>query len=630
MTTLEGLSRDDATTRLVRLFAVTGRVDADLAARCLGVRKTRVEESVADLACVVEEDGHLRLDTATARAVLAETTAEQIDELASLLLDLVVTRTGVDHEIVLNLVDLGCADARLTEPVLHIDALSPTDHNVAVARVHTLGRRLGWSAAEIAVRRAEAMLAEGRIDSCLALCDQVIETGQDPELGRAVELSAMAEARLGNLGRALDLHRMHAPTGHDAIVAAVSSSLGAGSAEDVRVFAATHGAGATSNGGWSGLFVAGMLGTLEADGSAGVAGLARAGQAVRYAGKASRVLPHTPATLAAFAALGQGDPVVANTVLEQALAGDVGGGHGHAAHVLGLAWTAMVTGDLSRAGTLLDELDPDTLGSPVQSIQLRVIRVGLARRQGDAQALAAAWRAVRGEILALPVDLYTLPMLGELHVAGARVGDPTRVDAHMERGLELLAALGNPPVWSTQFHWSGVQAAILGQRPAMLRPHASALAACAHHSDFARRLAHAGQVWLDVLRNKVDTDAITDAVTGIAAVGLAWDASRLAGFAATRCEDPAGAKEMLRLARSVDRMRMQEEEGADASTISAVLTERELNVSRLVLQGLGYREIGQRLFISPRTVEHHVARVRRRLGASDRRDMFERLREILD
>jgi DNA-binding CsgD family transcriptional regulator len=49
----------------------------------------------------------------------------------------------------------------------------------------------------------------------------------------------------------------------------------------------------------------------------------------------------------------------------------------------------------------------------------------------------------------------------------------------------------------------------------------------------------------------------------------------------------------------------------------------------LVVQGIGYREIGERLFISPRTVEHHVASVRRRLGSPNRAEMIDTLRGLL-
>jgi DNA-binding CsgD family transcriptional regulator len=60
-----------------------------------------------------------------------------------------------------------------------------------------------------------------------------------------------------------------------------------------------------------------------------------------------------------------------------------------------------------------------------------------------------------------------------------------------------------------------------------------------------------------------------------------------------------------------------------------VLSEREKEVARLVLEGKTYREIGEAIYISPRTAEHHIARMRRRLGAENRSDLLVRLRLAL-
>lgn len=48
------------------------------------------------------------------------------------------------------------------------------------------------------------------------------------------------------------------------------------------------------------------------------------------------------------------------------------------------------------------------------------------------------------------------------------------------------------------------------------------------------------------------------------------------------------------------------------------LTRREREVLRLLSEGATDRRIAERLFISPRTVEKHVASVRLKLGASSR------------
>ena len=59
------------------------------------------------------------------------------------------------------------------------------------------------------------------------------------------------------------------------------------------------------------------------------------------------------------------------------------------------------------------------------------------------------------------------------------------------------------------------------------------------------------------------------------------------------------------------------------------LSDREREVAALVLEGLTYKQIGERLFISAKTVEHHVARMRQRLGSGSRGELFAHLRQIV-
>ncbi|MGW5225023.1 AAA family ATPase [Nocardia niigatensis] len=56
---------------------------------------------------------------------------------------------------------------------------------------------------------------------------------------------------------------------------------------------------------------------------------------------------------------------------------------------------------------------------------------------------------------------------------------------------------------------------------------------------------------------------------------------------------------------------------------TSVLTAQELRVARLAAQGLTNREIGTELFLSPRTVGHHLSRVFGKLGLSGRADLID-------
>jgi two-component system, NarL family, response regulator NreC len=62
---------------------------------------------------------------------------------------------------------------------------------------------------------------------------------------------------------------------------------------------------------------------------------------------------------------------------------------------------------------------------------------------------------------------------------------------------------------------------------------------------------------------------------------------------------------------------------ASAAATPPELTDRELEVLRLIARGLTNREVAERLFLSVRTVETHRARLQRKLGLSRRSDLVE-------
>jgi DNA-binding CsgD family transcriptional regulator len=227
-----------------------------------------------------------------------------------------------------------------------------------------------------------------------------------------------------------------------------------------------------------------------------------------------------------------------------------------------------------------------------------------------------------------------------LWVAAARLRQTDRLSYALDQAFGLLRALGDPQSWSLPLHWAGVHAAILTNSPESMAPHGQALTAAAESNGFAAALASAGRSWLRVLARQVDVDEVATAARGLAQFGLTWDATRLAGQAALQAPDPRVAGAMLQIARDLklttDTPDLPDEPGAAEPGGTAPraagrspLSEREREVAELLLLGMPYRDIGAQLFISAKTVEHHVARIRRRLGAESRSEMLSMLRAML-
>jgi DNA-binding NarL/FixJ family response regulator len=61
--------------------------------------------------------------------------------------------------------------------------------------------------------------------------------------------------------------------------------------------------------------------------------------------------------------------------------------------------------------------------------------------------------------------------------------------------------------------------------------------------------------------------------------------------------------------------------GADASSMRTVLTPRESEILRLVARGHTDNEIGAQLYLSPRTVQNHLTRVREKTGLRRRSEL---------
>ena len=353
--------------------------------------------------------------------------------------------------------------------------------------------------------------------------------------------------------------------------------------------------------------------------------------------RSSTPMPEHPAVIAAVAAISAGDLATARAVVDAAIDGHQGTPWVMSRLLLWKSWIALQQARGARSREALEAalaLTPKAAAR--DELLVQAIRVGLARRYEDAAGLEAAWERGRDGLLDADVDLYTLLPLVEFVSAGARVGDEAVTEPLFARALALVEALGRPALWSAHLRWAGIQRGILRNRPESLSPHAHALVDAAPHSSVAGTMAKAGRLWTSVLAGSVDVDEVDAAAQSLAAIGLRWDAARLAGQGAGRSDDRKVSARLLARARELypqEKQAVAETPGESAESSAdaavSVLSERETDVARLVVEGKTYAEIGETIFISPRTAEHHIASIRRRLGATSRSDLIAKLRVAL-
>lgn len=134
-----------------------------------------------------------------------------------------------------------------------------------------------------------------------------------------------------------------------------------------------------------------------------------------------------------------------------------------------------------------------------------------------------------------------------------------------------------------------------------------------------------------------DADGLMSAGTDLVATGqiafarLAYSRARalyLGRRAAAKASSASESLAALDRATPVGLGRASDAVASIATERASVLTERELEVSQLVAEGLTNVQIAQRLVLSVRTVESHVLQARSKLGVAKRRDIPAALLEM--
>jgi DNA-binding CsgD family transcriptional regulator len=271
----------------------------------------------------------------------------------------------------------------------------------------------------------------------------------------------------------------------------------------------------------------------------------------------------------------------------------------------------------------------DTATNPPGASGLVALAVDAAgaRRASDVNGSTGLAKRAAAEVGAAGVDLLNLDACGELGILLQRYGYPHEAADLQERVETLFERLGRPLMWGARLAWAGLEAAVATRRPGDLAVHARTLADAAEAMGRLTPLARAAHMWSSVLAGNVHPSELDDVVNALKEGGFVWEAAQLAGQAAIRVDDAALAKSLLGRARSLRQASGGDEEGA---VTPAGLSEREREVGRLVLDGLTHKDIGATLYISPKTVEHHVAHIRQKLGTSSRAEFLAALRTDLE
>lgn len=530
--------------------------------------------------------------------------------------------------------------AQLAAGLAHATAAGDADTREWLARVHS-------PAVAAALAREADQLLDTHPARAAALYALAVECGADAEqLREARARAAFGAGRLDEAARLAD-GAATATVGLADIAAATWAARGqmthadaaapddGGAASQLAAFAVGRMlAPATDDGGPTTLAVAigllrrGLAETVHGRARPALVDLVRAAEMYSASGTTAHV-PELPAVVAATAAIAMGDLEAARAVIDDAIGAGHGGPWAQRRLLLWRAWIAMQRAQPAEANSALAEATAEADASPLSprdAVLADAVRVGLARRYADAAGLTAAWQRARRGIMRIDFDLFLLAPLTELVCSAAKVGEIELVQEALDAAIALVERLGTP-LWSAHIRWAGVQRGILLNRPDDLAPHAHALVAAGATCPVAHAMARAGRVWTAVLSGTVDVDAIEAAASDLAAVGLAWDAARLAGYGAGRADDRRVSARLLACARELHPTDVARDPSDGAP--DAALSERELEVARLVVRGHTYAEIGAAIFISPRTAEHHIAHIRRRLGADSRSDLIAKLRVLL-
>lgn len=604
---LAGLPADG--TAVTQVLALLLDVPDSVVARAAGVTLA----TVADTSNVLQELGMIAPGSASVIPAVA----------AAILTDLpVVVRRQLQDRVATALLDSGADPLLVSVQLRRARVQTPT---AAVAYTHAAdhlrfrdpGAAVSWYDAAVEAGAQPAAVDLGRAEAATQLGMPVDLTGVSGDPARLAIVGAAIAAQQGRWDRAAE-----ALADADQPGAALAAVAWAATGQPERAGHAARRARTKP----SGRTPEALARLAEA-----AAGLAKPEAMlpllIESAEAAQRtppdvVLPDSPHALGALVAGLTGDVSTAERLLLAGLAAGVGGPVTAHRHQLLLAFTRMRAGRYDSAAA---ELAPGPDPTARDQLLAAALAAGMARRSGDVARMREAWNGVEAQLARRAVDLFAIEVLEELVVTAARLRQMVRARPVMDVLDDVVARAGDPPTWVVAVGWIRVQVAVALEDAATAATVATELATAATLAGPRQRAQGAAALaWADVLAGKVDVDRVCSVAGDLATNQLPWDASRLVGQAAIRTTDATAARRMLEHARGLS---AAEVGGGEQRGRAGVLSEREITVGRMVLEGRTQREIGSQLYLSPKTVEHHVARMRTKLDASSRAEFLAALRK---
>ncbi len=608
--------------QLARLDDAAGRV-----ARVLALRLAVSDEVSARAATVPGDEFATVIRTLRDAGMLVPDADEMIPAVAdALIADLPpAQRRRVHNDVATALLEVG-ADPLIT--ATHLRAARVVTP-IAAGVYRMAGEQLRFADPEAALAwyadAADAgadpgSLLAGRAEAAASLGRPTDPGAADPSSADAMRLALVAGAVEGHDGRAARAADALLSAGPLGRMLAVPSLVAVGRLDEAKAAADGDAPRAIQRFAEAALATENPVSALPL--------FIEAADAVEYA-RPPVVLADTPHALGALLAVTAGDASTAEHLLERAIIGQVGGPVAGDRHRLLLAWVRLRSGRYDTARAELARL-AGRASNGRDRMLLAALTAGLARRSGDIAQLRDALATVEQVLARRVVDLFHVEVVEELVAAAARLGQPARAATVLDALGEIITRLGRSAAWATALSWAKLQAAISAEDAELSRSVAEEMGSYADSGGVGgvrpRAQQAAAQCWADGLAGDVIVGSVLEVAEKLRAAGLPWEASRLAGQAAIRTADAVAARRLLERARDL----MHADSAAHAQgRPSDVLSERETEISRLVLAGRTHREIGAQLYISPKTVEHHVARIRTKLGVSTRAEFVAALREVL-